>query len=50
LSVNQLEKEAGLAQGTLSKAINGVRNLNSNHIERLIPVLERYGFKAEKYA
>ena len=47
LSVNQLEKEAGFAQGTLSKAIRGVRQLNQSHIEKLIPVLEQYGFKAE---
>lgn len=47
LSVNQLEKEAGLAQGTLSKAIRGVRNLNQSHIDKLVPVLERYGFKTE---
>lgn len=45
LSVNHLEKEAGLAQGTLSKAIRGVRRLNPNHIEKLIPVLKRYGFE-----
>jgi len=47
LSVNYIEKEAGLAQGTLSKAVRGVRNLTSKHIEKLIPVLEKYGFKTE---
>lgn len=47
LSVNNLEKEAGLAQGTLSKAVHGVRRLTQRHIDKLLPVLQRYGFSAE---
>jgi len=45
LSLNQLEKEAGLPQSLLSKAKKGIRRLNQSHIEKLIPVLEQYGFK-----
>lgn len=47
LSLNQLEQEADLPQSLLSKAIKGKRRLNQNHIEKLIPVLEHYGFKTE---
>jgi len=44
LSVNQLEKEAGLPPTTLSKAVRGERKLNDSHIEKLLPVLKKYGF------
>jgi chromosome partitioning protein len=47
LSLNQLEKQAELPQSLLSKAIKGKRRLNQKHIEKLVPVLEEYGFKAE---
>ena len=47
LSLNQLEKEAGLPQSLLSKATKGKRRLNQGHIEKLVPVLELYGFKEE---
>jgi predicted transcriptional regulator len=48
LSLNQLEKEAGLPQSLLSKAIKGKRVLNEGHLLKLVPVLEKYGFNPEK--
>lgn len=48
LSLNQLEKEAGLPQSLLSKVLKGKRSLNENHLVKLIPVLEKYGFNSEK--
>jgi predicted transcriptional regulator len=47
LSLNQLEKQSGLPQSLLSKAMKGKRRLNQNHIEKLVPILEQYGFKNE---
>ena len=47
LSVNQLEKDAGLPPTTLSKAVRGERNLNEAHIQKLMPVLKKYGFIEE---
>ena len=47
LSVNQIEKEAGLPPTTLSKAIRGERNLNEVHIQKLVPILKKYGFDVE---
>ncbi|MFN8257700.1 MAG: hypothetical protein U0W24_18540 [Bacteroidales bacterium] len=47
LSVNQIEKEAGLPPTTLSKAIRGERNLNKVHIQKLVPILKKYGFNVE---
>jgi len=44
LSLNQLEKEAGLPQSLLSKVMKNKRLLNESHLEKLIPVLEKYGF------
>jgi len=48
LSINQLEKEAGLAPTTLSKAVRGERNLNETHIQKLLPILKKYGFNEEE--
>ena len=47
LSLNQLEKAAELPQSLLSKAMKGKRRLNQKHIEKLVPILEQYGFKTE---
>jgi chromosome partitioning protein len=47
LSLNQLEKLAELPQSLLSKAMKGKRRLNQDHIEKLVPILLQYGFKAE---
>lgn len=47
LSLNKLEKEAGLPQSLLSKAMKGKRRLNQAHIEKLIPIIIIYGFKTE---
>ena len=42
----QVEKEAGLPLTTLSHVLkkNSKRNLTPEHIEKLKPVLKRYGF------
>jgi len=44
LSITALEKEAGLAISTLSKALKGGRTLNKKHLALLYPVLTKYGF------
>ncbi len=48
LSLNQLEKEAGLPQSLLSKVIKGKRALNENHLIKIVPVLKKYGFNPEE--
>ncbi len=48
LSLNQLEKEAKLPQSLLSKVTKGKRKLNESHLDKVIPVLKRYGFNPEK--
>jgi DNA-binding LacI/PurR family transcriptional regulator len=45
LSINMIEKEAGMTQGTLSKYLNGKRGLPDKHRERLLEVLKKYGYK-----
>lgn len=45
ISLATLEKEAGLSGGLLGKAIRGERQLNKNHIEKLMPLLLNYGFQ-----
>ena len=47
LSLNQLEKESELPQSLLSKVMKGKRRLNSKHLEKLLPILEHYGFAVE---
>lgn len=43
LSAAGLTKEAGLPTGTLTKALNGQRVLNTDHLKALEPVLKQYG-------
>lgn len=43
LSHPAIEKEAGLPNTTLSKAMSGQRKLNQRHLEALEPVLHQYG-------
>ena len=45
LSINGIEKEAGLASSTLNKILKGERNFLDDHLKLLLPVLEKYGFK-----
>jgi len=45
LSLRCLEREADLPRKTLSHFVNGRRKLSAEHIEKLIPVLAKYGFK-----
>lgn len=44
LSIRGIEKEAALPQKTLNHFLKQRRNLNSQHIEKLYPVLKKYGF------
>lgn len=45
ISLRGLETEADLPTKTLSHYVNGRRKLSAEHIEKLIPVLSKYGFK-----
>ncbi len=47
LNINSLEKEANLAQGTLSKYLKGKRPLSESNREALLEVLKKYGFKGD---
>jgi hypothetical protein len=44
LSLRCLEREAGLPEKTLGHYMAGRRELNEGHLERLVVVLERYGY------
>lgn len=45
LSVNRLEKEAGIPDKTLAHFIKGRRLLSADHLDKLIPVLVDFGYK-----
>lgn len=45
LTLAKVEKEASIPKGTLSKALNGERELNQDHLSKLYPVLVSYGWK-----
>jgi chromosome partitioning protein len=45
ISINCIEKTAKLPRGTLSFAVNDKRELNENHLKKLIPVLKKYGYQ-----
>lgn len=47
LSLRGLENEANLPAKTLSHYVNGRRKLSAEHIEKLMPVLSKYGFKQQ---
>jgi len=47
ISLRCLEKEANLPTKTLSHYVNGRRKLSAEHIEKLTPVLSKYGFKQQ---
>jgi len=47
LSLRCLEREAGLPAKTLSHYVQGRRELNEQHLQKLMPVLERYGWESK---
>lgn len=44
LTLAKIEKEASIPKGTLSKVLNGERELNSEHLSKLYPILVGYGW------
>lgn len=44
-SITEIEAEAEIKKGTLSRILSGERNLTENHIKKLLPILEKYGYK-----
>lgn len=44
LSMKTLEEESGLSHGLLNKVLKGDRSLNDSHLEKLRPVLQKYGY------
>lgn len=49
LSISILEKEAGLPNSTLAKALGGDRILNVKHLNALYPILVKYGYNESQY-
>lgn len=49
LSISILEKEAGLPNSTLAKALGGDRVLNAKHLNSLYPILIKYGYNESLY-
>lgn len=47
ISLRGLEMESDLPTKTLSHYVNGRRKLSAEHIEKLIPILSKYGFKQQ---
>lgn len=45
LSLRCLEEVAGIPPTTLNKVKRQERELNEDHINKLIPVLKKYGYK-----
>jgi len=48
INVNALERECNLAQGVISKALNGKRTIAGSSVPAIIAVLESYGLKKKK--
>jgi chromosome partitioning protein len=44
LELKSLEIQSEIPQGTLSKVMNGSRKLNEKHLQKLEPILRKYGF------
>lgn len=42
----QIEKEAGLPQGYLTKCAKGEKNMRPATLEKVVKVIKKYGFKA----
>ena len=49
LSISILEKEAGLPNSTLAKALGGDRILNPKHLNALYPIFIKYGYNESQY-
>jgi chromosome partitioning protein len=49
LSISILEKEAGLPNSTLAKALGGDRILNAKHLNALYPIMIKYGYNESQY-
>ena len=49
LSLTSLEKEAGISTGLISKVNKGERNLNNSHLEKLLPILIKYGYRETSF-
>lgn len=47
-TIQKIEQEAGLAQGYLSKIISGQRSLTEKTTQKLLPVLQKYGYEKTK--
>jgi len=47
ISISAIEAEAGIPQKTLSHFLKGRRNLNADHVEKLIPVLMGFGLSQD---
>jgi chromosome partitioning protein len=45
ISVSTLEKESGLSAGLISKVKSGERSFTPAHLEKLMPVLVKYGYR-----
>lgn len=45
LVIKVLEEEAGLPQSCMGKILRGERKLTQTYIQRLLPVLKKYGYK-----
>lgn len=45
LSVHGLEQEAGIGQSTIWKAFSRNTELSKDTVEKLLPVLKKYGYK-----
>mgnify|MGYP001138865809 CR=1 FL=1 len=48
LNVSIINNEAGLSNGHLGKILKGERPLSEHSLEKLLPVLELYGFRFRK--
>jgi chromosome partitioning protein len=49
IKISVIEKEAGIPVGTIKKTKDGLRELNSKHLNSLYPVLSKYGFREGLY-
>ncbi|MCG8474849.1 MAG: ParA family protein [Cytophagales bacterium] len=45
ISISSIEKESGLPATLLSKFLKGNRPLNTSHLKKIIPILEKYGYE-----
>ncbi|EAY24098.1 hypothetical protein [Microscilla marina] len=48
LSINGVNNEAGLTDSYLGKILGGKRPLSQKTVEKLLPVLKRYGYAEKK--